>query len=211
MACDVANSIADVWFRLGFLSAAELATNALWLTTTELYQFGDDACKRLSHSAGVFFVVDTSINVVAGTASYALPAAHVFTVMAWMVYAGQPVLVLRMTSVGALFALDANWATTIGDARRISLDAAPVGNATLYPIPIAAGTLAQVCQIFTAVANGSSTVPLCQLMQDYFSYALLAAALGKESDFAKPEVAMHCGERMKLYEAVAAHLWGKGV
>jgi hypothetical protein len=211
MACDVANSVADIWFRLGFLSAAELATNALWLTLTELYQFGDDAAKRLSHSAAVFLVVDASINVLAATPSYPLPAAHVFTVMAWIVYSGAPVQILRPTSVGQLFALDANWAATTGSPTRVSLDAAPVGNATLYPIPIAIGTLDQICQEFPAIAYGSSSVPVCPLLQDYFSYALLAGALDKESDNAKPEVAMHCQERMKLYEAVAVHLWGPGV
>lgn len=211
MACSVASSLADIWFRLGFLSAAELATNTLWLTTTELYQFGDDAGKRLSHSAGVFLLVDTSISVVAPTASYALPAAHVFTVMAWLVYAGAPVQILRMTSVGILFALDANWSTTTGNPTRVSLDAAPVGNATLYPIPIANSAFNQICQEFPAISSGSPSVAVCPLLQDYFSYALLAAALDKESDNAKPEVAMHCRERMKLYEAIAVHLWGKGV
>lgn len=211
MACDVATSIADIWFRLGFLSAAELATNTLWLTTTELYQFGDDAGKRLSRLAGVFLVVDASIAVLATTPAYSLPASHVYTVAAWIVYAGSPLQILRLTSVGQLFGLDANWATTTGNPTRASLDAAGVGTVTLYPIPIAVGTLDQICQEYPAIAFGSSSVPVCPLLQDYFSYALLSAALGKESDFAKPEVAAHCAERMKLYEAIAAHLWGPGM
>jgi hypothetical protein len=210
MACDVANSITDVWFRLGFLSAAELATNALWLTATELYQFGDDAGKRLAYTAGVFLVVDASINVVSSTPLYALPASHVFTVIAWIVYSGQPLQMLRMSSVGQLFALDGNWAATNGLPLRASLDAGGVGSVTLYPNPTVNGTLSQICQEFPAIASGSSSVPVSPVMQDYFSYALLSGSLGKESDFAKPEVAGHAHERMKLYEAIAEHLWGPG-
>lgn len=210
MACDVANSVADVWFRLGFLSATELATNTLWLTLTELYQFGDDAGKRLSRVCGAFLQVDSSIGVVANTASYSLPAAHVFTLLAWIVYAGS-IQILRLTTVGQLLAFDAGWAATTGAPTRASLDAEPVGTITLYPIPNANGTLDQICEEYPAIAQGSSSVAVCPLLQDYFSYALLAGSLAKESDYAKPEVAAHCAERARLYEAVSAHLWGPGM
>lgn len=209
MACDVANSVADVWFRLGFLSAAELATNSYWVTLTELYQFGDDAGKRLAYTSGVFLVLDASINVVAATPLYGLPASHVFTVMAWFVSA-QPLKILRMSSVGQLFALDGTWTATTGIPSRASLDAGGVGTVTLYPNPTVNGVLNQICQEFPAIASGSSSLPVSPVLQDYFSYALLSGSLGKESDLAKPEVAAHCHERMKLYEAIAEHLWGNG-
>lgn len=207
---DVANSIADVWFRLGFLSATELATNAHWVTLTELYQFADDAGKRLSYTAGLFAVIDTSIAILAATAAYSLPASHVFTVFAWIVYAGQALQILRMSSVGQLFALDGNWATTTGDPTRASLDAGGVGTMTLYPNPISAGTLNQICQEFPAIASGGSTVAVSLAFGDYFSYALIAGARGKESDSAMPEIAAHARARMDMYHQVAQHLWGPG-
>src|SRR6185312_7105688 len=108
-----------------------------WVTTTELYQFADDAGKRLSLAAGAFPVLDSSTAVSAGTAAYSLPATHVFTVMAWLVYTGgAPPQILRPATQQQLEALDGNWPTTSGDPTRISLDAGGVGSATLYPNPI---------------------------------------------------------------------------
>lgn len=207
---DVANSITDAWFRLGFLSAAELATNSYWVTLTELYQFGDDAAKELAYEAGVFVVVDTSITVAPATAAYTLPASHVFTVLAWLVYAGLPVQFLRLSTVDQLFALDANWSTTVGDPVRASLDAGNVGTITLYPIPLSAATLAEICQEFPAVASGSSALALSPVLQDAFTYALLAAARGKESDSRMEEMANHFRQRAELYAQLAEHLWGPG-
>lgn len=207
---DAADSLADAWFRLGFLSSAELATEDYWVTTGELYQFADDAAKKMAYAVGAFPAVDTSITLVAGTASYALPASHVFTLLAWIVYAGLPVQFLRFSTVGQLFALDANWATTSGDPVRASLDAGSVGTITLYPNPVSAGTLDQVCQEFPAVSSESSTLALSEVMQDAFTYAMLAGARGKQSDAAMPDMAAHFSQRVDLYSQVADHLWGPG-
>lgn len=210
--CDVANCIQDVWFRLGFLNYADMAVDDRWVTLAELYRFGDDAAKRLSYMLGLFMSYDTSIAVLAGTAAYTLPAAHVFTVLAWMVYAGLPLQLLRPSTAGQLFALDANWPTTTGNPTRFSLDAGGPGSCTLYPAPVSPGTLAQVIQGFPAdVVSGSSSLPVSPVLQDYFTYCLLAGARGKESDSALPEMAAHFRERVKLYEQVMEHLWGPGV
>jgi hypothetical protein len=48
------------------------------------------------------------------------------------------------------------------------------------------------------------------VLQDYFTYAMLAGALGKESEQAMPEMARHYGQRIGLYEQVMDHLWGSG-
>ena len=207
---DVANSVADVWFRLGFLDYFELGTNDYWVTLTELYQFADDAAKKLAYEVGVFPVVDASITVAPGTALYTLPAAHVFTVLAWLAYAGLPIQFLRLSTVGQLFALDATWAATSGVPVRASLDAGSVGTITLYPNPIAAATLNQICQEFPAVAVGTSTLALSPVMQDVFTYAILAGARGKESDMRTEEMANHFIQRVELYRQVADKLWGPG-
>jgi hypothetical protein len=155
-------------------------------------------------------VLDTSFTVAPGTAAYTLPAAHVFTLLAWLVYAGLPVQFLRLSTVGQLFALDANWATTTGDPVRASMDAGSVGTITLYPNPILAATLKQICQEFPAVASGSSTLALSPVMQDAFTYALLAGARGKESDVRMEDMANHYRQRVELYESIADHLFGPG-
>lgn len=207
---DVANSLADVAFRLGFLNSTELDTNSFWVTTTELYQWGDDAAKKLAYSAGIFPVVDNSITTTPSTAAYNLPAAHVFTVLAWLTYNAAPLQLLRLSTVGQLFALDAAWSATSGSPTRASLDAGGVGTITLYPNPTAGGTLNQVCQEFPAVSNGSSQLALSPVTIDAFTYALLAGARGKESDAAMPEMARHYQQRVDLYAQIADHLWGPG-
>lgn len=210
MSIDVANSIADSWFRLGFLSATELNTGDFWVTAAELYQFGDDAAKKLAYSVGIFSVTDASISVVSGTSSYSLPAAHVFTLLGWIVYSGQPLQLLRPTTVGQLFALDGNWATTTGSSNRISFDAGSVGTATLYPQPIQNGTLNQICQEFQSVALSASTLTISPALRDMLTYALLAGARGKEGDSRMAEMADHFQKRVDMYMAVCDHLWGPG-
>jgi hypothetical protein len=209
--CDVANCVADLWFRLGFLNAQDLNRDDRWVTLAELYQFGDDAAKCLARMSSLFLTCDASINVVASTPLYNLPAAHVFTLSAWLINTGGLLQMLRLSTVGQLFGLDGNWSATTGSPSRVSLDAGGVGTATLYPNPVANATLAQVLQEYpAAVVAGSSSVPVSPILQDYFTDWLLAASRGKESDSAMPEIAAHMGERLKLYESVIQHLWGSG-
>jgi hypothetical protein len=209
---DALNSLDDAIFRLGFQNLTDCTNNG-YATPTELYQFADDGAKHLSYQAGIFIGLDTSISVSAGTGVYALPANHVFTLAVWVApSAPGNNLPLRPTSVGNLFALDATWATTAGAPNRFSLDAGSVGTLTMYPVPVANGTLNQICQQFPAtVASGASQIAaMPSVLQDYLTYAMLAGARGKESDSAMPEMAAHFKERLKLYDQVIEHLWGPG-
>lgn len=206
---DTANCIADVWFRLGFLNAADAAVDDRWVTIPELYQFGDDAVKLLARTSSLFLTYDASVAITGGTSTYATPASHIFTEGAWL--SGPPVQLLRLSTVGQLFALDANWPAAAGIPSRLSLDAAGVGFEVLYPSPLAAGTLAGILEICPpTVTSAASTIPVSSIFQDYFSYAMLAGALGKESDSARPEIAAHAKERLALYGAVIEHLFGAG-
>lgn len=210
---DVANCLLDVIYRLGFAAANEL-TSTSWVTTAELYQFADDAEKKLSYEAGLFIVYDASVAVSAGTAVYNLPATHVFTLVAAVIDVSG-IHLLRASTVGELWALDATWEATncaAGQApTRSSLDAGAVGTLTLYPIPSVDGTLGQICQEFPGtVEQGQSMLPLPTVLQDYFSYRMLAGARGKESDHAMPEMAAHFQQRCELYEQIGEHLWGPG-
>lgn len=206
MSLDIANSVADVLYRLGFTDSTDLANNSAWLTSTELYQWADEEGKALSYRTGLFVTYDTSITVTSGTAAWTLPSNHVFTVAAWL--GTQP---LRITRVADLWALDSLWSATSGPAKRASLDAAGVGTIVLYPNPTSGGTLAQVCAEFpSTIASGSSTISLPLVLQDLFSYAMLAGARGKESEAAMPEMAKHFRDRVTMYEQVIQHLYGPG-
>jgi hypothetical protein len=203
---DAQNSVNDVWYRLGFLSLADMTTGTPWVTQTELFDWADEAAKRLAYECQLFATYDTSMTVVAGTSVYNLPATHVFTLLAAV--GGR---LLRMTSVRDLWALDATWPATTGSPLRCSLDAGSVGTITIYPTPVDGGTLAQVSQEFPpALAVGASQLAVPTVLQDYVSYACLAGARGKESENADQALSQHFKQRMDLYEQVIQHLWGPG-
>jgi hypothetical protein len=209
MSLDVSLSVLDCWFRLGFLNAAELNAGTAWVTPAELYQFADDAVKGIARSTALFLVYDQTTNVVAGTPQYALPANHVFTESAFLIYAGPLVQLLRLTGATQLFALDATWPATSGPPVRLSMDAADIHAGVLYPNPVANAVLAMVLEVYPPdVTVLAHVLPVTGILQDACSYAMLAGALAKESDNSRPEVAKHCRERMGLYLAIADKLWG---
>lgn len=207
---DVLNSFLDVIYRLGLADGSEL-TSSSWVTEAELFRLADDAAERLSREVGLFVTYDNSIGVSAATATYQLPASHVFTIAAALLLNGGSIQILRLTTQEELFALDSAWNQASGPPKRLSLDAAAVGTATLYPNPAAGGFLAQVlAEHPDPVTQAVSTLPLPTVLGDYFSYQMLAGARGKESESAMPEMAAHFRERCRMYEAVMAHLFGPG-
>src|SRR5579864_63760 len=110
---DIANSIADSVYRLGFENAADMAAAGSWVNQNDLYQWADEIAKHLAYDAGVFVTWDTSIGVGPNISVYGLPATHVFTLLASL--AG---VLLRITPVRDLEAMDATWPTTTGPAAR---------------------------------------------------------------------------------------------
>lgn len=203
---DIQSALNDAVYRLGFASPQELSQSNSWVSGAELYQWADDAAKRLAYESGLFITYDASITVTNGTAAYNLPSTHVFTLQAWL--GSQQ---LRLTAVRDLWALDATWSATSGPAKRCSLDAGAVGTITLYPNPSVGGTLAQICQEFPAtIQPGNLALALPAVLQDYFTYFLLAGARGKESDHRMAEMAAHFKARCDLYEQVIDHLYGPG-
>ena len=208
MSFDVANCLSDVWFRLGFSSQSDMTAAGSWVTSAELYQWADDALKALARTTSVFLTYDTSVAVRGGTASYALPARHVFTESAWLIYPTR-VQLMRFSGSQELFALDANWPVIQGPPKRLSLDAGSVSTMIFYPLPTTSATLAMVLEVYPPdVTAGSSTVAASPIFQDYASLACLAGALGKESDYSRREVAAHARKRMDMYAAIARQLWG---
>jgi len=203
---DTANSVSDVLYRLGFQSSGDIALSTSWVTVAELYQWADEAAQKIAYASGVFCTADASLTAIASTAEYALPASNVFTLATFL-----NGVVLRMTAVRDLWALDATWPATSGPATRASLDASGVGTITLYPVPTVGGTLTQIAEEYApTIALATSTVALPTVLQDFFSYAMMAGARGKESDAFMPEVAQHFEDRMSLYESVIQHLYGPG-
>ena len=209
---DTALSVSDVAYRLGFTGAAELLAGVAWVKPAELYQFADDATKKIAYRSSLFISFDTSVAVVADSGVYDLPASHIFTLYALFEDLDGNVSPLRLTTVRDLWALDSIWSTSTAAApTRCSLDAGSVGTITLYPVPTQPGTLEQICQEHPAdVTQAASTVNVPTPLVDYYSYVMLAGARAKESDYRMSEMAEHFKARVDMYEQVFEHLWGPG-
>jgi hypothetical protein len=194
--------ISDILPALGATSLEDLD----WASATELYQWADEAVKRLSHRCGVFVERDTSNVTEANTSQYPVPAGHIDTIHVTL--AG---LSLRASTVAELEALDASWALTVGTVSRFSMEADGVDYITLYQVPLVGGsTLAWIFHQFPAQIEQGSTVDVPPPMGDYLAYAMVGEARRKESDRAMPEVAEHCDQMMGLMEEVACAYWGPG-
>lgn len=204
---DTRIALADTLYRLGFQNPSDLNI-APWLTAAELQEWSDRAADHLAVATAVFLTFDESIAVAAGTALYTLPTGHGFTVLAALVGANK---VLRITPAVELWALDSNWQAAAADPvagpLRLALDAGALGTATVYPVPVAADTLAQVMQQDPV---SKATLPLPQVLQGYFSDAMVLGARRKESDHRQAEVADHLEQRLLLYDKVIQHLYGAG-
>ena len=241
MALDINNCIADIWYRLGFLNQGELETGTLWLTPTELFNWADEAAKRLAYEAGLFVVADSSVPVMAGNGVCGLPETHVFTLLAGILtvsggsagtgaewgtlpwgtvpWGGNTPFsqgstfayaLLRLTSVRDLWALDGNWPLTTGNPKRASLDAGSVGTLTLYPIPTVSALLFQICQEYPNISAIATQLSIPSVLQDHFSYYMMAEAREKESEMRQAEMADHFKQRVAMFEELEDYLWGPG-
>jgi hypothetical protein len=198
---DIANVIGDILPALGAANLGDLD----WCTQAELYQFADEANKRLAARAGVWVERYGAQDVPAGAAVQPAPAGHVDTIH--VSFSGSP---LRPASARELASLDANWPAAQNTPKRFSMDAGAPGTITLYPNPSAPGTMATIYHRFQpTIQSGSSLVPIASPVQDYFAYAMLAEARRKESDAAMPEMAEHFAQRLELYAQVLTRYFGE--
>jgi hypothetical protein len=205
---DADQVIAELLPAFGASSLSDLT----WASQTELYQWADEALKRLSHRAGVFVERDTTTNVTAPDGSYPVPAAHIDTIhVALLTFNPAAALSLRATTVEELAALDATWPLTSGAVERFSMDQGPEGFITIYRLPLVSGNLAWIFHKFpTAIQAGQTAIAAPSPIGDYLAYAMLGEARRKESEAAMPEVADHCDQMMALMEEVVTAYWGPG-
>jgi hypothetical protein len=200
---DLANTITNILPTLGATSLADLD----WCTQAELFQWADEAAKRLSHRIGVFVARDTSTKLTAGTAVYPTPTGHVDTIHVTVV----PTTKLLPSSVQELASLDSTWPATSGPATRYSMDGGGNGTILVYAIPTAAGVLAVIMhEYLPQIQAGASAIPVCSPVADYFGYTMLAGARRKESDHTMADMADHFDQRVEMYEKVLTHYFGEG-
>jgi hypothetical protein len=198
---DLANVIGDILPALGAASLADLD----WCTAAELYNYADEANKRLGHRVGAWVERATQTLNALQTAANA-PTGHVDTIHASFQGAA-----LRAATAQELASFDATWNQTQASApTRFSMDAGAPGTIVPYPLTTVQGTMAVIYHRFQpTIAQGASVAPIASPIQDYFGYSMLAEARRKESDAAMPEMADHFDERVALYEQILKHYFGE--
>ena len=188
--------------------------NLVEWTESELYEYFDEAAKRLTRRFNVFVERDTTTTIELGTPSYSVPAGHVATIHV-SVGVTDPIpdfVALYPSTVGELEALDADWVDSTGTSDTWLHD---LGTQTtrLYASPdetVSGQSLAVIFNGYPETITVESAVieSMPPVLQCYFLWHGLAEARRRESDMAMPEVAAHFDERMKLVEKVIEQYWG---
>jgi hypothetical protein len=191
------------------LQAGDFSQLYFW-TQEELYQWVDDAAKRLARETGCFVERDAATPLVVGTATYNLPARHLSAIH---VTAGGRAL--SETTVNELEAGDDAWPTrAAGSADPLPdrfLTALGLDAVTLYPIPDtgASGAIGVVFHRFpTTVTSSAAVIRMPAGLREYAAFWLMAEARGKEGKAAMPEVSAWFRRLTGLYESVAREYWG---
>jgi len=204
---DLRDSFESIYSTLNASGAADL----VWWTDAELYAWLDEAAKKLARESGSFIIRDTTIVLVAGTATYDLPLRHVSTIHATA--AGR---MMTSTNGQELEALDASYLSTQATPadpkpKRYLHDLDGIDKIRVYPSPGTGiiGPLALIMHRFPAeIAQGASLVALPGPLREYFVFYALGEARSKESKGAMPEVGAFFRELASLVEQAAIDYYG---
>lgn len=195
--------VSDIWPPLNAASAAD----AVFWTETEMYEWFNEAARRLAGKCGAFVVRDTSLVSSVGIPSYTLPANHSATIQADL--GGQ---VLRPRNVQELEALDASWPTTDGPPEAFLLDDAQgVFVLTLYPAPDVASSGLPIGLAMRAIPPDVSAaggfLAASRALRGYFTFYMLGEARAKEGRAQMPEISQWFRQLCGQYEqAICAYL-----
>lgn len=178
-------------------------------TASDLYGAADDAVKRLARSLCGFVERDAATNVVAGTASYAVPTRHIETL-----HVSVGTRALRPANVPEIEARDDAWETTAGTALQPLpthwMMAPGREYHRLYPEPGsgASGAVAVIlCRYPTTVTSAAAVVRMPAALRVWLRLRVLESAREKEGDGQMAEVAKWAGQVAGLIEQSAAELW----
>ena len=181
------------------LNAASTADLVYW-TQDELYQWADEAVKRLARRAAVF--VNYSAAMWSAAEVPLIPNAIAPALIAWN---GS---LLRVATVAELEALDDNWEAATGTPKRWTLDLG-LQQVRLYPAPDVAGMVQGVIIIAPADLSATQTaLEAVAPISGFLAQSVLGQARGRVSDAEMPEVAAHCAQRAAMYLEIFARYWG---
>lgn len=187
---------------------ADTRANLTFWSETDLIEWMDEGLKRLSRVAGVFVEMDSSINTVNGTATYALPERH--NASLYISYGNAP---LRPASMIELEMRDAAFQTTTGTPDHWYEDGQGP-NVGLSPVPTSAVNVPLVMSCWPPVLDDAQLNRLVQAPAPLAGYLLmytLSKAYGREGESEMPDVAAHCSARCDMYTQMFTKYYGAGL
>ncbi len=188
---------------------AASASDLVFTSDSELTGTIEDALKDLGQDYGVFVTRDiTTITLVSGTPTYALPENHLATLHVSM--ANRP---LVASSRHELERLDSGYLTTPGTAakpvKRWYQDKGAANVIGFHPVPsVGSGNgLAVEVIYFAYPCSAASGLEVPKVLADMIEFQTEQEMYGKESDFQMVEVAQSCKALADLYSAQVKNLW----
>jgi hypothetical protein len=202
---NAATLVSNIWPPLNAVSAAD----AVFWSEEEIYNWFNEAAKRLSRSGGAFVVRDTTLTSALSTALYALPAAHQVTIQCDL--AG---LVLRPRTVQEIEALDAAWPNTSGPPIAFLLDVQGVKTLALYPQADVANAGKAIGLVMRTApddvtAPGGFLLFVSPALSEFFTFYILREARSKETRAQMPEIAQWFGQLCGQLEQVVQGYMGE--
>jgi len=200
---NVSLTVSELWPPLN----ATGPSDAIFWTQSELFEWINEAAKRLSHKLGVFVIRDTLTTLtLLNIGDYALPNYHIHTLQCDL--NGK---VLRARNVQELEAADAAWPTTIGPPVAFLEDTLGFRRLTIYPAPDAANQTLPInfvmAQISPEVSAASPVIPAPACLREYFTFYTLAEARTKQSNAQMDEIGEWFRGIVDQYEQVMRGLW----
>lgn len=201
---NLALAVSELWPPLN----ATGPNDAVNWTEAELFEWMDEAVKRLARKCGPFVVRDTTLATVIGQGPYSLPADHIATLQ--LDLNGRT---LRARNIQELEALDADWPDTDSSAddppAAFIIDTQGFDQVRIYPKPYAVETIGLVMrQLPVDVSASAAILAVSPVMREYFSFHALAEARSKESLASMDEIVGWLRGIEGMYESAAMELWG---
>lgn len=202
MSVDVSAVIAGLFPALGAAGADDLG---FW-TVDELYSHASAAVSRLARTTCMWVERDSSTTLVTDQAEYATPAR-----CESVIHTSIGGRALTPTGMAELEALDDQWSSASDPAPlRFAQDVSGLNFLRLYPAPATGGAALSLvmrsCPISVTALSPQLEAPSPAGV--YLGFAVLAAARGRESKAAMPEVAQVARQWADALENVFAQYWG---
>jgi hypothetical protein len=201
-AIDVTQVVDELLASLHAGSRAELV---FW-TEAQLYQWMDEAVKRLAAIAALFVGRNSGLTVPA-TATYSLPNQLLATL-----HVSVDQDAIRPANTMELEARDDSYQTTEGTPDAWYQDLLGAGVLGLAPVPDEEIALAEIYTGWpTALDAGQTMLAAPPPIKGYLAMYALGEAYGIEGEMEMPEVAAHCRGRLELYHQLFRAYYGPGI